>query len=171
MLRANKLEVIDYCWNLQAASSSDTHVPQSTVWISTHIICCAYSESLNCNRPHRPHILHHPDKFLSHESSYGLAFSACSDLCFLQRHSHTLPVTHQQISHPVPHLSWGFAEGSVTTMMLKHFTYTYLTLTVIPEKLCHTLRKLEFSKNSQTRQAFLCSTPQPQEHGENRQIF
>lgn len=119
MLRANKLEVIDYCWNLQAASSSDTHVPQSTVWISTHIICCAYSESLNCNRPHRPHILHHPDKFLSHESSYGLAFSACSDLCFLQRHSHTLPVTHQQISHPVPHLSWGFAEGSVTAMMLK----------------------------------------------------
>lgn len=78
MLRANQLEVIDYCWILQTASSSDTHVPQSTVRIPTHIICCAYSESVNCNRPHRPQILHHPDKFLSHESSYGLAFTACS---------------------------------------------------------------------------------------------
>lgn len=102
MLRANQLEVIDYCWNLQADSSSDTLVPQSTVWISTHIICCAYSQSLNCNRPHRPHILHHPDKFLSHESSYGLAFTACSDLCFLHRHSHTATHSPADFTPPSP---------------------------------------------------------------------
>lgn len=123
MLRASQLEVIDYCWNLQAASSSDTRVPQSTAWIPTNVICSADSENLNCNRPHRPHILHHPDKFLSHESFYGLAFAACSGLCFPQRHSHTLPLTHQQI----PPLSPPFLRVSEWSMLkslhlhLSHF--------------------------------------------------
>lgn len=134
---------------------------RARLWIPTPITCPVYSQCINCNRPYRPHILHHPDKFLSHESSYGLAFSACSDLWFLQQHSHTQPLTHQHILHPIPHLSWvlavsnstrRFAERSMTAKMLKwlHLRFSHFTS-------AQTLSKIAFSKKSKNSKAFCYS--------------